>query len=146
MNYQTQFEPQKHLVPLGFRECPAQSQPGVMGILYQGARYHGKPTSCFAWLGLPEGASERKRVPGIVLVHGGGPEITELMGKLGKTPEFVDGLRVTDKETVDIAQIRAVSTTTLRSSFLLMPNRMRLDCAVLSIKLSISLPGKLLYV
>ncbi len=41
----------------------------------------------------------------IVLVHGGGPEINELMGKLGKKPEFVDGLRVTDKETVDIVQM-----------------------------------------
>ncbi len=41
----------------------------------------------------------------VVLVHGGGPEITELMGKLGKKPEFVDGLRVTDRETVDIAQM-----------------------------------------
>ena len=41
----------------------------------------------------------------IVLVHGGGPEITELMDKLGKKPEFIDGLRVTDKETVDIVQM-----------------------------------------
>ena len=41
----------------------------------------------------------------IVLVHGGGPEISELMGKLGKKPEFVDGLRVTDKETIDIVQM-----------------------------------------
>lgn len=41
----------------------------------------------------------------IVLVHGGGPEINELMDKLGKVPEFVDGLRVTDKETVDIVQM-----------------------------------------
>ena len=41
----------------------------------------------------------------VVLVHGGGPEISELMGKLGKTPEFIDGLRVTDKETVDIVQM-----------------------------------------
>ena len=41
----------------------------------------------------------------IVLVHGGGPEISEMMGKLGKKPEFVDGLRVTDKETVDIVQM-----------------------------------------
>lgn len=41
----------------------------------------------------------------IVLVHGGGPEISELMGKLGKKAEFVDGLRVTDKETVDIVQM-----------------------------------------
>ena len=41
----------------------------------------------------------------VVLVHGGGPEISELMEKLGKAPVFVDGLRVTDKETVDIVQM-----------------------------------------
>ena len=41
----------------------------------------------------------------IVLVHGGGPEINDLMKKLGKQPVFVDGLRVTDKETVDIVQM-----------------------------------------
>ena len=41
----------------------------------------------------------------IVLVHGGGPEISEMMAKLGKKAEFVDGLRVTDKETVDIVQM-----------------------------------------
>lgn len=41
----------------------------------------------------------------IVLVHGGGPEISEMMQKLGKKPVFVDGLRVTDKETVDIVQM-----------------------------------------
>ncbi len=41
----------------------------------------------------------------VVLVHGGGPEIDEMMTKLGKKPEFVDGLRVTDKETVDIVQM-----------------------------------------
>ena len=41
----------------------------------------------------------------VVLVHGGGPEISELMDKLGKKPVFVDGLRVTDKETVDIVQM-----------------------------------------
>jgi len=40
-----------------------------------------------------------------VLVHGGGPEISEMMGKMGKKPEFVDGLRITDKETVDIVQM-----------------------------------------
>ena len=39
----------------------------------------------------------------IVLVHGGGPEMSDTMGKMGKKPEFVDGLRVTDRETVDIA-------------------------------------------
>ena len=41
----------------------------------------------------------------VVLVHGGGPEITSMMDKLGKKPEFIDGLRVTDKETVDIVQM-----------------------------------------
>ena len=41
----------------------------------------------------------------VVLVHGGGPEINDLMDRLGKKPEFVDGLRVTDKETVDIVQM-----------------------------------------
>lgn len=41
----------------------------------------------------------------IVLVHGGGPEISEMMNKLGKKAEFVDGLRVTDKETVDVVQM-----------------------------------------
>lgn len=41
----------------------------------------------------------------VVLVHGGGPEISETMQKLGKKAEFVDGLRVTDKETVDIVQM-----------------------------------------
>ncbi|MBR2635234.1 MAG: acetylglutamate kinase [Clostridia bacterium] len=41
----------------------------------------------------------------IVLVHGGGPEISEMMEKLGKKAVFEDGLRVTDKETVDIVQM-----------------------------------------
>ncbi len=41
----------------------------------------------------------------VVMVHGGGPEIYEVMDKFDKKPEFVDGLRVTDKETVDIVQM-----------------------------------------
>lgn len=41
----------------------------------------------------------------IVLIHGGGPEITAMMDKLGKKPVFIDGLRVTDRETVDIVQM-----------------------------------------
>lgn len=41
----------------------------------------------------------------VVLVHGGGPEITEMLGKLGKKTEFVDGLRVTDAETADVVQM-----------------------------------------
>lgn len=41
----------------------------------------------------------------IVLVHGGGPEISDVMSKFGKKPVFIDGLRVTDLETVDIVQM-----------------------------------------
>ena len=41
----------------------------------------------------------------VVLVHGGGPEITEMLGKIGKKSEFVGGLRVTDKETVEVVQM-----------------------------------------
>lgn len=40
-----------------------------------------------------------------VVVHGGGPQIGELMARLGKEPEFRDGLRVTDAETLDIARM-----------------------------------------
>ncbi len=40
-----------------------------------------------------------------VVVHGGGPQISELMTKLGKQSEFRNGLRVTDAETVDIARM-----------------------------------------
>jgi len=40
-----------------------------------------------------------------VVVHGGGPQISALMTRLGKKTEFVDGLRVTDAETVDIARM-----------------------------------------
>ena len=41
----------------------------------------------------------------VVLVHGGGPEITEMLGKIGKESKFVDGLRVTDKETAEVVQM-----------------------------------------
>lgn len=41
----------------------------------------------------------------VVLVHGGGPEITDMLHKIGKETQFVDGLRVTDKETVEVAQM-----------------------------------------
>jgi acetylglutamate kinase len=40
-----------------------------------------------------------------VLVHGGGPQIGELLEKLGKKTEFVDGMRVTDNETMDIVEM-----------------------------------------
>jgi acetylglutamate kinase len=41
----------------------------------------------------------------VVIVHGGGPEITEKMQAMGKEPRFVGGLRVTDAETLEIAQM-----------------------------------------
>lgn len=40
----------------------------------------------------------------VILVHGGGPEISDMLKKVGKKSEFIDGLRVTDKETMDIVQ------------------------------------------
>lgn len=41
----------------------------------------------------------------VVLVHGGGPEISEILSKIGKESKFVNGLRVTDTETVEIVQM-----------------------------------------
>ncbi|MCL2071344.1 MAG: acetylglutamate kinase [Oscillospiraceae bacterium] len=41
----------------------------------------------------------------IVLVHGGGPEINSMLKKIGKEPKFVNGMRCTDKETIDIVQM-----------------------------------------
>ncbi len=41
----------------------------------------------------------------VVLVHGGGPEITDMLGRVGKKSEFVNGLRVTDRETAEIVQM-----------------------------------------
>ncbi len=46
-----------------------------------------------------------------VVVHGGGPEISEVMRRLGKEPVFVDGLRVSDAETVAIAQMVLLGST-----------------------------------
>jgi len=43
-----------------------------------------------------------------IVVHGGGPQITDLMRKLGKEPTFVDGRRVTDAETIDIVRMALV--------------------------------------
>ncbi len=41
----------------------------------------------------------------VVLVHGGGPEISDLLRRLGKKSEFVNGLRVTDEETIDVVEM-----------------------------------------
>ncbi len=41
----------------------------------------------------------------VVVVHGGGPEISEMLKKIGKESKFVNGLRYTDRETMDIVQM-----------------------------------------
>ena len=41
----------------------------------------------------------------VVVVHGGGPEISEMLKKIGKQSRFVNGLRYTDRETMDIVQM-----------------------------------------
>jgi len=49
-----------------------------------------------------------------VVVHGGGPEITRLMERLGKKPEFIGGLRITDYETMEIARMVLVGSVNER--------------------------------
>ncbi len=49
-----------------------------------------------------------------VVVHGGGPEITKLMEKLGKKPEFIGGLRITDDETMEIVRMVLVGSVNER--------------------------------
>ena len=49
-----------------------------------------------------------------VVVHGGGPEITKLMEKLGKKPRFIRGLRITDDETLEIARMVLVGSVNER--------------------------------
>ncbi|MDD4332095.1 MAG: acetylglutamate kinase [Methanosarcinaceae archaeon] len=49
-----------------------------------------------------------------VIVHGGGPEITEKMQRMGKKPEFVEGLRITDDETLEIARMVLVGNINTR--------------------------------
>ncbi|MEK7839986.1 MAG: acetylglutamate kinase, partial [Pseudomonadota bacterium] len=40
-----------------------------------------------------------------VVVHGGGPQIGKLLERIGKKSEFVDGMRVTDRETMDVVEM-----------------------------------------
>ena len=41
----------------------------------------------------------------VVLVHGGGPEINEMLAKIGKEPKFINGLRYTDRETMEVVEM-----------------------------------------
>ncbi|MDW8106088.1 MAG: acetylglutamate kinase [Armatimonadota bacterium] len=49
-----------------------------------------------------------------VIVHGGGPEISELMKRVGKQPQFVNGLRVTDAETMELVEMALTGKTNPR--------------------------------
>jgi acetylglutamate kinase len=60
-----------------------------------------------------------------VLVHGGGPQVDALMKRMGKAPEFRDGLRVTDAETLDI--VRMVLTGKINRDLVSTINREALD-------------------
>ncbi|HEX6376058.1 MAG TPA: acetylglutamate kinase [Allosphingosinicella sp.] len=60
-----------------------------------------------------------------VLVHGGGPQVDALMKKMGKEPEFRDGLRVTDAETLEI--VRMVLTGKINRDLVSTINREALD-------------------
>ena len=53
-------------------DAPGFSEPGVTGLFYDGPSWQGKPTRVFAWLGMPAPRPDSQKVPGIVLVHGGG--------------------------------------------------------------------------
>ncbi len=48
------------------------SEPGLRGVFYEGVPHRGRETRNFAWIGLPAGASRRRPVPAMVLIHGGG--------------------------------------------------------------------------
>jgi dienelactone hydrolase len=57
-----------------FYDAPSHltDDAGVKGIFLDGATWRGKKSRLFAWIGLPKAASSSQKVPGIVLVHGGG--------------------------------------------------------------------------
>ena len=79
-------------------------------------RYHGKTIVIKYGGAAMQSEKLRKQVMGdivllalvgirVVVVHGGGPEINAMLAKVGKKPRFVNGLRHTDKETMDIVKM-----------------------------------------
>jgi dienelactone hydrolase len=63
------------LQPPRFEAAPAEfkvADPTIRAILFDAKPYQGKPTKTFAYLGLPDGAGPGKKVPAVVLIHGGG--------------------------------------------------------------------------
>lgn len=81
----------------------------IVVVKYGGNALWGAASGAVPSLGLQGFASDVALMRSVgmlpVVVHGGGPQIGELMGRLGKTPEFRDGLRVTDSETLEIARM-----------------------------------------
>src|SRR2546422_6526055 len=67
-----------------------------------------------------------------VLVHGGGPEITRLLERLGKTSRFVDGLRVTDEETMEIVEMVLAGRT----------NKMLVSMMTMAVGAAVGISGK----
>ena len=52
--------------------APGPRVPGLRALFYEGLPFEGRRATVFAWYGKPRGASAEHKVPGIVLVHGGG--------------------------------------------------------------------------
>ena len=65
-----------------------------------------------------------------MIVHGGGPAINYWVEKNGGEPEFVNGLRVTDKDTMEVAQMVLVITTVFPENFLIYGRASTNTCAV----------------
>ena len=70
----------------------------------------------------------------VVLVHGGGPEISGMLKKIGKESRFVGGMRYTDAETMDIVQqvLAGKVNKDLRTAFGKTPAARRSACAALT--------------
>src|SRR5919197_1265372 len=79
--------------------------PGVAGrtvvVKYGGAAMRGDSLDAF----VDDVVLLRSVGVDVVVVHGGGPEISELMARFGKQPAFVDGHRVTDAQTIDLVRM-----------------------------------------
>jgi len=81
-------------------------QGAVVVVKYGGAALVGADDPATALASFAEDVALLRSVGVLpVVVHGGGPQIAALLGRLGRSSEFVDGHRVTDAETLDIARM-----------------------------------------
>lgn len=73
VDFRKLYDVEEHLAsePVVY-DAPGWQHEGVRPIFLEGARWNGKPTRIFAWVGMPKGASSEHKVPAIVLIHGGG--------------------------------------------------------------------------